>query len=80
MIGILGMDVTVVQCSNPSMVAVSGTVVLESMRMITIVSGTRKLVVAKTGTALQLKETGKVVIADEMNGRIEDRLSRGSKI
>ena len=80
MIGILGMDVTVVQCSNPSMEAVSGTVVLESMRMITIVSGTKKLTVAKTGTALQLRETGKVVIADEMNGRIEDRLSRGSKI
>lgn len=80
MIGILGMDVTIVQCSNPSMVAVNGTVVLESMRMITIVSGTKKLAVAKTGTALQLRETGKVVIADEMNGRIEDRLSRGSKI
>jgi RNase P/RNase MRP subunit p29 len=80
MIGILGMDVTIVQCSNPSMVAVRGTVVLESMRMITIVSGTKKLAIAKTGTALQLRETGKVVIADEMNGRIEDRLSRGSKI
>jgi len=80
MIGILGMDVTIVQCSNPSMVAVNGIVALESMRMITIVSGTKKLAVAKTGTALQLRETGKVVIADEMNGRIEDRLSRGSKI
>jgi RNase P/RNase MRP subunit p29 len=80
MIALLGRDVTVVQCSNRSMVGLNGTVVLESMRMITIVSGTKKLQVAKTGTALQLRESGKVVIADEMNGRIEDRLSRGSKV
>jgi RNase P/RNase MRP subunit p29 len=80
MIGVLGRDVTIVQCSNLLMVGVNGAVVLESMRMITIVSGTRKLAVAKTGTVLQLRENGKVVIADEMNGRIEDRLSRGSKI
>ncbi|MDA4114239.1 MAG: ribonuclease P protein subunit [Thaumarchaeota archaeon] len=80
MIGVLGRDVTIVQCSNPLMVGVSGTVALESMRMITIVSGTKKLSVPKMGTALQLRENGKVVIADEMNGRIEDRLSRGSKV
>jgi len=29
---------------------------------------------------LQLQESGKVVLGDEMNGRIEDRLSRGSKV
>jgi RNase P/RNase MRP subunit p29 len=50
------------------------------MRVITIVSGTKKITVAKTGTVLQLQESGKVVLGDEMNGRIEDRLSRGSKV
>jgi len=80
MMRVLGRDVAIVQCSNPLMVGVHGTLALESMRMITIVSGTRKVTVAKTGTVLQLQDSGKIVIADEMNGRIEDRLSRGSKV
>lgn len=80
MMQVLGKDVVVVQCSNPLMVGVHGTLALESMRMITIVSGTRKVALTKTGTVLQIKDSGKVVMADEMNGRIEDRLSRGSKV
>ncbi len=45
------------------MVGVNGTLVLESMRMITIVSGKRKVVLTKTGTVLQIKDSGKVVMA-----------------
>ena len=55
MIRVLGRDVAVVQCSNPLMVGVRGTLALESMRMITIVSGGRKVSVPKTGTVLQLR-------------------------
>jgi len=80
MIQLLGKEVAIVQSTNPLMVGVRGTFALESMRMITIVSGTNKITVAKTGTVLQLQDSGKIVIADEMNGRIEDRLSRGSKV
>jgi len=80
MMRLLGMDVAVVQSSNPLMVGFRGTVALESMRMITIVSRSKKVTVPKTGTVLQLLEKGKVVVGDEMIGRIEDRLSRGSKV
>jgi RNase P/RNase MRP subunit p29 len=80
MMRVLGLDVAVVQCSNPAMVGLRGTVALESMRMITIVSESRKVTLAKSGTVLQLKDGGRLVIGEEMNGRIEDRLSRGSKV
>ncbi len=80
MMRLLGMDVAIVQSSNPLMVGFRGTVALESMRMITIVSTSKKITVPKTGTVLQLLEDGKVVVGDEMNGRIEDRLSRGSRV
>ena len=80
MIQLLGKEVAIVQSANPLLVGVRGTLALESMRMITIVSGSKKITVAKTGTVLQLQESGKVVLGDEMNGRIEDRLSRGSKV
>ena len=53
MMQVLGKEVVVVQCSNPLMVGVHGTLALESMRMITIVSGTRKVALTKTGTVLQ---------------------------
>jgi RNase P/RNase MRP subunit p29 len=80
MIQLLGKEVAILQSTNPLLVGVRGTLALESMRMITIVSGTKKITVAKTGTVLQLQESGKVVIAEEMNGRIEDRLAKGSKV
>lgn len=80
MMRVLGMDVAVVQCSNPAMVGVHGTVALESMRMLTIVSGDRKVKVAKAGTVLRLRQGEKLVIGDEMIGRIEDRLLRGAKV
>ena len=54
MIQLLGKEVAIVQSANPLLVGVRGTLALESMRMITIVSGTKKITVAKTGTVLQL--------------------------
>ncbi|MGA2665987.1 MAG: ribonuclease P protein subunit [Nitrososphaerales archaeon] len=80
MMPVLGAEVAIVKCSNPLMVGVRGTVVLESMRMLTIATTRKKVEVAKVGTVLQLKETGRLVIADEMSGRLEDRLARGSSV
>ena len=80
MMPVLGAEVAVVNCSNPLMVGVRGIVVLESMRMLTIVTANKKVRVAKVGTVLQLRETGGLVIADEMSGRLEDRLARGSTV
>jgi len=80
MMPVIGKEVAIVQCSNATMVGLRGTVALESMHMITVVSGSRKLEIAKKGTVLKLQDSGKVVIGDEMAGRVEDRLSRGSRL
>ncbi len=76
----LGRSVTIIACSDPKMVGFRGTLALESMRMITIVSAERRVSVAKTGTVLRLDGTDGLVECDGMNGRVEDRLSRGSRV
>jgi RNase P/RNase MRP subunit p29 len=82
MIGLMGKDVAVVACTDPVMVGLHGTVALESMHMIKITTAAagRTISVQKKGTVLVLKESGKVVLADEMKGRIEDRLARGYRL
>ena len=82
MIRILGSEVTIVKCSSsPKLVGLEGTVALESMKMLTIVTpNTRKLVVPKEGTALLLKQSRQLVIADDMRGRLEERIARGAEV
>jgi RNase P/RNase MRP subunit p29 len=58
---------------------VRGIFALESMRTITILSGSNKRTVPKVGTVLQVQESGRLVIAGEMVGRIEERLAKGAK-
>jgi RNase P/RNase MRP subunit p29 len=82
MIGLMGKDVAVVACTDPIMVGLRGTVALESMHMIKITTSRadRTVSVQKKGTVLVLQDSGKVVVADEMKGRIEDRLARGYRL
>lgn len=81
MIRMIGTDVMVVRCaSSPQLVGLHGTVALESMRMLTIVSDSRKYVLPKIGTALKVKGTDELLIADEMSGRLEERLARGARV
>ena len=82
MIRLLGSDVMVLRCtSSPQLVGTRGTVMLESMKTITIVSqDSRRLTLPKKGTAFQLSRSDEVVIADDMVGRLEERLARGSSL
>ena len=82
MIRVLGSEVTIVRCSSsPMLVGLDGTVALESMKMLTIVApNSRKLTVPKKGTALLLRRTNEVVVADDMNGRLEERIAKGAKL
>ena len=82
MIRVLGSEVTIIKCaSSPLLVGIEGTVALESMRMLTIVSpNSKKLMIPKMGTALLLKSTNELVIADEMKGRLEERLAKGAAL
>jgi RNase P/RNase MRP subunit p29 len=80
MMDLIGKKVAVLQCSDRNAVGSKGIFALETMRTITIVSGDVKRTVPKLGTVLQLQDGGKVFVADEMMGRLEDRIARGGKI
>jgi RNase P/RNase MRP subunit p29 len=79
MIDIIGKKIAIVQCSDPSLVGVRGIFALESMKTITILSGSNKRMVPKVGTVLQVQDSGRLVVASEMVGRIEERLAKGAK-
>lgn len=80
MIDLIGHRIVVLQCSDPGLIGRKGTLALETMKTITIVSGGSKLMLPKVGTVLQLQDGGRLVVGDEMVGRLEDRLARGAKV
>lgn len=80
MIDLIGQKIAVLQCSDPGIIGKKGTFAIESMKTITIVSGSSKLMLPKVGTVLQLQEGGRIIVGDELVGRLEDRLARGSKV
>ena len=75
----VGEDVTVVQCTDPSIKGLRGKFVTESMHMIQLKRGGRVISVPKKGSAIHLESSGEVLLCDEMVGRLEERLARGSR-
>lgn len=74
---VIGEDVRVAAARDALLLGLKGTVVLESMHTLTIrTEGGRKVVLPKLGTALELKG-GKIMIGDELEGRLEDRIASG---
>jgi RNase P/RNase MRP subunit p29 len=80
MIDLIGKKIAVVQCADPSILGLRGILSLESMKTVTILSGSSKRMVPKRGTVLQVQDGGRLVIGDEMMGRVEERIARGSKV
>ena len=82
MIRVLGSEVTIKKCSSsPVMVGVKGLVALESMRTLTVLgANSRKFKIAKKGTVLELTRTGDLIIGDEMQGRLEERIAKGAEL
>jgi RNase P/RNase MRP subunit p29 len=80
MIDLISKRVAILHCADPGMVGLTGTFAIESMKTITIVSGSTKRVVPKLGTVLRVEDGGRVIVVDEMAGRVEDRLARGAKV
>lgn len=76
---IIGEDVRVAAARNSLLVGQKGKVVLETMHTLTLKVGTGKnLVLPKSGSALELS-TGNLVIGDDLEGRLEDRLSASGR-
>jgi len=80
MIDLIGKKVAIVQCSDQSKVGLRGVFALETMKTISIQSEGATRVIPKVGTVFQLQESGRVVVGNEMVGRLEDRLARGARV
>ena len=72
---IIGEDVRVAAARSTVLLGLKGKVVLETMNTITISTEARRQVtLPKSGSALELKG-GKIVLGDDLAGRLEDRLA-----
>jgi RNase P/RNase MRP subunit p29 len=72
---IIGEDVRVVAARGAPLVGLRGKVVLETMHTLTIrTGGKRKVILPKTGSALELSG-GTILIGDDLEGRLEDRIA-----
>jgi RNase P/RNase MRP subunit p29 len=72
---IIGEDVRVAAARSAFLLGLRGKVVLESMHTITIrTDAKRKVTLPKAGSALELP-SGKVLICDDLEGRLEDRIA-----
>jgi RNase P/RNase MRP subunit p29 len=72
---IIGEDVRVAAARDAVLLGLKGKVVLETMHTLTIRTDTkRKVVLPKTGSALELS-SGTIVIGDDLEGRLEDRIA-----
>ncbi len=78
MIFLIGEDVRVAASKNALLQGLAGKIVLETMHTVTIKTGVgRNVTLPKLGSALELS-TGKIVLGDEIEGRLEDRIAGGS--
>lgn len=76
---IVGEDVRVAAARQAVLLGLRGKVVLETMHTITIkTEGEKKVVIPKTGSALELS-SGKILLGDDLEGRLEDRISAGGR-
>ena len=79
MIDLIGKKVAVVQALDRNVVGLKGVFALETMKTITIVSSGTRRTIPKTGTVFQVQGAG-LVVAEEMLGRLEDRIAKGAKV
>ncbi|MDA4117518.1 MAG: ribonuclease P protein subunit [Thaumarchaeota archaeon] len=71
----IGEDVRVAAAKNAVLLGLKGKVVLETMHTLTIrTDANRKVMLPKMGSALELS-TGKIVLGDDVDGRLEDRIA-----
>jgi RNase P/RNase MRP subunit p29 len=72
---IIGEDVRVAAARDAVLLGLRGKVVLETMHTLTIrTESKRNVTLPKAGSALQL-EDGKILLCDEIKGRLEDRIA-----
>ncbi len=79
MIDLFGKRVSILQATDPTLIGTSGTIMLESMKMLYLATPTGLLSFQKHGSVVKVEESSKLVLCDSMQGRVEDRLTRRVK-
>lgn len=75
----IGQDVRVAAAKDSLLLGLKGKVVLESMHMVTVMTpDRRKVMMPKRGSAFELS-SGKILIGDDVEGRLEDRIAVASR-
>ena len=68
--------VSVASSTDPTKVGRSGTVLLETAKTLLIGTRSGRVRVEKKGAAFILRDSGKVVVGDDITGRPEDYIGR----
>ena len=76
---LIGEKLEVLTSSDPGKVGKSGIVVLDTAKTIVIDTGNGNLMLEKAGATFQLSGTRKVVLGNDILGRLEDRWGSGSR-
>jgi RNase P/RNase MRP subunit p29 len=69
----MGEKVRLVDATDPGKKGIAGRVVLETANTLLIDSGTKSLMVEKSGSVFLVLSSGKVVAGADIAGRLEDR-------
>jgi len=75
---IIGEDVRVAAARDSVLLGLRGKVVLETMHTLTIKTDSRKVVLPKAGSALELS-SGALVLGEDLEGRLEDRIAANAR-
>jgi RNase P/RNase MRP subunit p29 len=75
---VIGEKLTVLTSSDPTKQGRSGRVLLDTANTLILDEGGRAFRVEKAGAAFLIVGSGKVVIGDDIAGRLQDRVGRGS--
>ncbi|MDG6990111.1 MAG: ribonuclease P protein subunit [Nitrososphaerota archaeon] len=75
---IIGENVKVLSSPDPTLIGRTGIVVLDTANTLTLSSFGRNFHIAKSGAALMMLGSGKIVTGLDIAGRLQDRLGRRS--
>jgi len=76
---VIGERLTILRSSDPSKEGRSGTVLMDTAKMLVFNSEGRTLRVEKRGNVFQFSGTGRLVLESDISGRLEDRWGASSR-
>ena len=79
MIDLIGQRVSIAGSSDPTLIGVRGTVMLETMKMLCLSTPGGLVRFQKRGSVVRIVDSDELLACDSVAGRPEDRLLRGKR-